>query len=126
MNSPAPRPPPDSEIACGPEFAKKNSAMSTPEQPTTPQPLPRDVFVNRVETFTREEPVKALSAAFGVGILMTLLPVGTFVSAIARLVLLLARPVLIILGLVKIADTWAARSANVEEPPADETEQPPI
>jgi hypothetical protein len=100
--------------------------MSTPEQPNTPQPHPGDVFVNRVETYTREEPVKALSAAFGVGILITLLPIGALVSAIGRLVLLLARPLLIILGLVKIADTWAARSASVEEPPADETDQPPI
>ena len=99
--------------------------MSTPEQPT-PQPHPRDAFVDRVETYTREEPVKALSAAFGVGILLTLLPVGALFAGIARLLFLVARPVLLILGLIKVADTLELQRAKEKELPADESDQPPI
>lgn len=100
--------------------------MSTPEQPTSPTPHPRDVFVNRVESYTREEPAKALSAAFGIGILLTLLPVGTLVSGVARLLFLVARPVLIILGLVKVAETWETYRVKTDTAPPEETDQPPI
>ena len=99
--------------------------MSTPDLPTPP-PHPRDVFVNRVETYTREEPTKALSAAFGVGILLTLLPVGAFVSGIIRLLFLVARPVLLVLGLIKVADAWEARRSKAETTSTEESDQPPI
>jgi hypothetical protein len=104
---------------------KQKLAMSTPDHPTPP-PHPRDVFVNRVETYTRDEPAKALSAAFGIGILLTLLPVGTFVSGIIRLLFLVARPVLLVLGLIKVADAWEARRTKPENIPGEEPDQPPI
>ena len=104
--------------------------MSTPEQPTPPQPPSREVLVNRVETYTREEPVKALSAAFGVGILLTLLPIGPLVAGITRLLFLVARPLLLILGLVKLNDEWQARRprAGGEVAPEEDEEAnwPPV
>jgi len=121
---------PDSEIACALEFAKKKALMSTPEQPTPSQPPSRDVLVNRVETYTRDEPVKALSAAFGVGILLTLLPIGSLVGAFTRLVFLVARPLLLILGLVKLNDEWQARrprsGGEVAPEENDEANWPPV
>jgi len=104
--------------------------MSTPEQPTPPQSPSREVLVNRVETYTREEPVKALSAAFGVGILLTLLPFGALVAGITRLLFLVARPLLLILGLVKLNDEWQARRprAGGEVAPEEDEEAnlPPV
>jgi len=86
--------------------------------------------VNRVETYTREEPVKALSAAFGVGILLTLLPIGALVAGITRLLFLVARPLLLILGLVKLNDEWQARRprAGGEVAPEEDEEAnwPPV
>jgi hypothetical protein len=99
--------------------------MSTPDHPTPP-PHPQDEFVTRVETYTREEPVKALSAAFGIGILLTLLPVGAFVSGIVRLLFLVARPVLLVLGLIKVADAWEAHRSKPETAATEESDQPPI
>ena len=121
---------PDSEIACGREFAKKKGLMSTPEQPTPLQPPSREVLVNRVETYTREEPVKALSAAFGVGILLTLLPIGSVVAGVTRLLFLVARPILLILGLVKLNEEWQARrpraGSEVAPEEDDEANWPPV
>jgi hypothetical protein len=100
--------------------------MSTPEQPTSqPQPS-RDILVNRVESYTREEPTKALSAAFGIGILLTLLPVGAILTGITRLLFLIARPVLLVLGIVKVADTWDAYKSRESKPPAEDMDQPSI
>jgi hypothetical protein len=121
---------PDSEIACEREFAKKNILMSTPEQPTPPQQPSREVFVDRVEAYTRDEPVKALSAAFGVGILLTLLPIGSLVAAVTRLLFLVARPLLLILGLVKLNEEWQARrpraGGEVAPEDNDEANWPPV
>lgn len=104
--------------------------MSTTEQPTPPQPPSREVLVNRVETYTREEPVKALSAAFGVGILLTLLPIGSVVAGVTRLLFLVARPILLILGLVKLNDEWQARrpraGSEVAPDGDDEANWPPV
>jgi len=120
----------DSEIACGREFAKKESLMSTPEQPTPPETPSREVLVNRVETYTREEPVKALSAAFGVGIVLTLLPLGSIVAGVTRLLFLVARPILLILGLVKLNEEWQARrpraGSEVAPEENDEANWPPV
>ena len=104
--------------------------MSTPEQPTPPQQPSREVFVDRVEAYTRDEPVKALSAAFGVGILLTLLPIGSLVAAVTRLLFLVARPLLLILGLVKLNEEWQARrpraGGEVAPEDNDEANWPPV
>lgn len=66
-------------------------------------PVPSlDRIVAATEKYAREEPVRAVSAAFGSGLILTLLPVGSIVSGILRLALALVRPFLIILGVVKL------------------------
>ena len=83
--------------------------MNTPDNtPSQDQPL-RDQIVQRVETYTKEEPVKAASAAFGLGILLALLPIGGLVAGVFRLLFLLARPLLMILGVVKVFEHWDTR-----------------
>jgi hypothetical protein len=79
-------------------------------EPTPPQgqPLGEDV-VKRVEAYVKEEPVKAASAAFGLGILLAFLPIGGVVTGVFRLLFLLARPLLMILGVVKIFEHWEDR-----------------
>lgn len=70
--------------------------------------------------FTREKPVKALSAAFGVGILMALLPVGGILAGFIRIGVLLLRPLLVILGLVRLYEEFGVRCCKGGEAPATE------
>ncbi|MEI6715342.1 MAG: hypothetical protein WCO60_16415 [Verrucomicrobiota bacterium] len=84
--------------------------MSTQESSaSTPSRNSLDPLVERAEVFTREKPGKALSAAFGLGILMALLPIGSIVGGLIRLTLLLLRPVLVILGLVRLYEEFGHR-----------------
>ena len=100
--------------------APKRGVMSNPE-PTFPPPHKlRDTVVNHVESYAREEPIKATSAAFGVGILLALLPLGSIVSGFLRLLFLVARPVLLILGVVKVAEEIdSRRSRSVDQEPLE-------
>jgi hypothetical protein len=59
-------------------------------------------FVHRTEQYAREEPIKAVAIAFGAGLFMTLLPVGSIIAGLLRLALALVRPALLILGAVKL------------------------
>jgi hypothetical protein len=94
--------------------------MNTPDHtPSQGQPL-RDQIVQRVETYTKEEPVKAASAAFGLGLLLALLPIGGLVSGVCRLLFLLARPLLMILGVVKIFEHWETRQPQREALPSED------
>ena len=72
----------------------------TAESPSTAPALERIMVAT--EKYAREEPVRAVGAAFGSGLILTLLPVGAIVSGILRLALSLVRPILIILGVVKL------------------------
>jgi len=58
--------------------------------------------IGRTEQYAREEPLKAVSAAFAAGLFLTLLPVGSIFVALIRLVLTLLRPALLILGAIKL------------------------
>lgn len=83
--------------------------MSTTDKQPQATQTSKDVLVSRVESYTREEPIRAVSAAFGVGILLTLLPIGGIISLVGRVAFLLARPLLMVLGLLKLAEEWEAR-----------------
>lgn len=83
--------------------------MNTPDNTPSQDPPLRDQIVQRVEAYTKEEPVKAASAAFGLGILLALLPIGGLVAGVFRLLFLLARPLLMILGVVKVFEHWDTR-----------------
>ena len=94
--------------------------MSTPESHTQPPQTNRDILLDRVEAYTRSEPAKAISASFGLGILLTLFPFGSLVTGISRLLFLVARPLLMILGVVKIAQELEARRPKpTEENPSE-------
>jgi hypothetical protein len=90
--------------------------MSSPESHAQPPQPTKDVLLDRIEEYTRQEPTKAISASFGIGILLTLLPIGSLVTGVSRLLFLVARPLLMILGVVKIAQELEARRPT--RPPA--------
>lgn len=56
----------------------------------------------RTEQYARQEPMQALGVAFIVGLILTLLPIGSLIAGILRLVLALVRPALVVLGAVKL------------------------
>jgi len=89
--------------------------MSTPESPTQPPQPTRDILLDRVEAYTRLEPTKAISASFGIGILLTLLPLGGLITGVSRLIFVIARPLLMILGVVKIAQELEVRRPKAQE-----------
>ncbi len=61
-----------------------------------------ETLISRTEHYAREEPLKAVSAAFAAGLFLTLLPVGAIFIALVRLALTLLRPALLVLGAVKL------------------------
>lgn len=53
--------------------------------------------------------MQALGVAFLAGLLLTLLPVGSLIALILRLTLNLVRPVLVVLGAVKLYEEISRR-----------------
>jgi hypothetical protein len=58
------------------------------------------------EKFVREDPAKAIGLALFGGILLTILPVGRILGGLVRLALALARPLLLVLGAVKLYEEY--------------------
>jgi len=58
------------------------------------------------EKFVREDPAKAIGLAMLGGVLLTVLPVGRLISALIRLAFALARPLLLVLGAVKLYEEF--------------------
>ena len=80
--------------------------MSEPIEPE-PQPkakMPVTDFVQKTAEEVRRQPVKSLVWAFFVGIFLTIFPVGKILGIITSIVFSLLRPVLLLLGLVKISE----------------------
>lgn len=106
-------------LLAGRKAPKRGDMSNLEPNPPLPRKL-RDTVVNHVESYAREEPMKATSAAFGVGILLALLPLGSIVSGLLRLLFLVARPVLLILGVVKVAEEFDfRRSQPVDQKPGE-------
>ncbi len=61
-----------------------------------------DDLSSSTEKFVREDPAKAIGLALFGGVLLTVLPVGRLLSALVRLAFALVRPLLLVLGAVKI------------------------
>jgi hypothetical protein len=68
-----------------------------------------DELSSCTEKFVREDPAKAVGLALFAGVLLTILPVGRVVSAMVRLAFALARPLLLVLGVVKIYEEFQKR-----------------
>jgi RsiW-degrading membrane proteinase PrsW (M82 family) len=83
-----------------------NGGMSEPnETASQPEALkPVSDFVHKAAEEVRKQPVKSLVWAFFVGIFLTIFPVGRILSLITGIVFGLLRPVLLLLGLVKISE----------------------
>ena len=65
---------------------------------------PASGLLERMDDYVRREPTKALVTTFGFGFLLNILPLGAIASALVSIALMLARPVLLFLGLVKACE----------------------
>ena len=64
----------------------------------------------RAQDFARKEPAQAVGVAFLAGLVLTVLPVGRLLAALVRLSFVLLRPVLLILGAVKMCEELKKRN----------------
>lgn len=69
-----------------------------------------DDWQKQVDEFARREPGRAVATAFGLGVLINFLPLRLIFSAVVGIFLLLLRPALLFLGLLKL--TELARSES--------------
>jgi hypothetical protein len=67
-------------------------------------------FETRAQDYVRTEPVKAVGAAFIAGVILTILPVGRVIAVLVRLALMLVRPLLLVLGAVKLCEELDKRN----------------
>ena len=85
--------------------------------------MPVNNFVEKAAAEVRRQPVKSLVWAFFVGVFLTVFPVGRILRLVTSIVFGLLRPVLLLLGLVKISEVLgeknAARSAAKSGAPHD-------
>jgi hypothetical protein len=61
---------------------------------------------DRAQKFVREDPAKAVGFALLGGVLLTIFPVGRVLGALVRLAFALARPLLLVLGAVKLYEEF--------------------
>jgi hypothetical protein len=74
---------------------------------------------NDFEAQIRREPMKAVVLAFGGGFFLCLLPVGRLLGVLIKVSLLLLKPVLLILGVVKLLEySGVTCGLNKEAPPS--------
>ncbi len=69
-------------------------------------------FESHAQDYVRTEPAKAVGIAFVAGILLTILPIGRLVAALVRLSFVLARPLLLVLGAVKLCEELQKRNSH--------------
>ena len=61
---------------------------------------------NKLAEQIRSEPVKAIILAFGAGLLLCFLPVGKLLGFLVKMTFILSKPVLLILGVVKLLEYY--------------------
>jgi len=89
--------------------------MPEPIEPA-PQPeakKPVTDFVQKTAEEVRRQPVKSLVWSFFIGIFLTIIPLGRILSLVTSIVFGLLRPVLLLLGLVKISEILGEKGAEV-------------
>jgi len=69
---------------------------------------------NRTEAYVREQPVKAVSIALGAGVLLAGLPIFSLFGGIVRMILGLLRPLLLVLGALKLYEEYQKRQTDDE------------
>ena len=86
--------------------------MSEPVDPST-QPAakkPLGELVEKTATEVRKQPVKSVVWAFFIGIILAVFPLGRIVGALVGLAFALLRPVLLMLGIVKLCEEIEERT----------------
>ena len=73
--------------------------------------MPVNHLVQKAAEEVRRQPVKSLVWAFFVGIFLTIFPIGRLLRLVSSIVFGLLRPVLLLLGLVKISEVLGEKSA---------------
>ena len=73
---------------------------STP--PTDPLEAKFKDWCGCAEKCAREQPLQCLSLAFVIGLVASILPLGRLVSLLVQLAFSLLRPLLVVLGLMKV------------------------
>jgi hypothetical protein len=61
---------------------------------------------DRAQQLIRDDPAKAIGTAVFVGVLLSVFPVGRLLGALVRLAIALARPLLLVLGVVKLYEEF--------------------
>ncbi|MCX6967490.1 MAG: hypothetical protein NTZ46_06865 [Verrucomicrobia bacterium] len=87
--------------------------METKEKSMCPQCVEA---MAKAETTIREHPGEAAIASLCVGFLIAQLPLRLLMSAIARLILLVLKPTVLLYGVYKMAEDVQARPENGTEP----------
>lgn len=84
----------------------KRDSVGTMEKPAKTQKSfdPVSEWLRKSDEFARREPTKAAVSAFGAGFILNLLPIGAIVGALASVLFVMARPVLLFLGVMKACD----------------------
>ena len=88
-----------------------NTRMSKSTAPVPP-PEPRksiDQLVEKTASEVRKQPVRSVVWAFFIGILLTVFPIGRIVGGVVSLAFALLRPVLMLLGAVKLCEEFEER-----------------
>ena len=92
--------------------------MPEEETPSTPAAIPEtgsepssgccggafQGWCSTAEKCARQEPAKCAAIAFIAGLVITMLPVGAILGALVRLVFGLIRPILVVLGAMKVIE----------------------
>ena len=92
-----------------------NASMSEPSEPA-PQPeakKPVSDFMQKTAEEVRRQPVKSLVWAFFVGIFLTIFPVGRILGVASSIVFGLLRPVLLLLGVVKVTEVLGDKRSKI-------------
>ena len=85
--------------------------MSEPIEPAKPTEVKKPIgdFVQKTAEEVRRQPVKSLVWAFFVGIFLTIFPVGKIVRLVIGVAVALIRPILLLLGVVKLCEEIETR-----------------
>lgn len=89
------------------------------EKPAKRQPAfdPFNDCLRKSDEFARREPTKAAVSAFGLGFILNLLPIGAIVGTLASVFFVMARPVLLFLGVMKACDLCRCKTNSPSQIP---------
>ena len=85
--------------------------MSEPPEPAKPPEVKKSIseLVQKTAEEVRKQPVKSLVWAFFVGIFLAIFPVGRILRLATGVVFGLIRPVLLLLGVMKLCEEMETR-----------------